>query len=74
MDLGAFIVQYRDMKLFHQLEKDGISLDLPWNKVTTLFNYARLLEELHHAEKASILYRLILFKVLFLFFSDFEFY
>ncbi|CAA6659094.1 unnamed protein product [Spirodela intermedia] len=52
MDLGAFIVQYRDMKLFHQLEKD----------VTTLFNYARLLEELHHAEKASIMYRLILFK------------
>ncbi|MQM09698.1 hypothetical protein Taro_042575 [Colocasia esculenta] len=62
MELGAFIVQYRDMQLFHQLEKDGISLYLPWDKVTTLFNYARLLEQLHYSEKANILYRLILFK------------
>ncbi|XP_078429953.1 binding protein [Wolffia australiana] len=61
-DIGASILQYREMKPFQQLEKDGVSLDLPWEKVTALFNYARLLEEQHHAEKASILYRFILFK------------
>ncbi|XP_077240968.1 binding protein [Tasmannia lanceolata] len=62
VDSGASTVQYKDMKLFHQLEEDGVSLELPWDKVTTLFNHARLLEQLHDAEKASILYRLILFK------------
>lgn len=58
--------QYKDMKLFHQLEEDGVSLELPWDKVTTLFNHARLLEQLHNTEKASILYQLILFKASFL--------
>ncbi|PIA27250.1 hypothetical protein AQUCO_08200042v1 [Aquilegia coerulea] len=54
--------RYCDMKLFQRLEDEGISVDLHWDKVTTLFNYARLLEQSHDAEKASILYRLILFK------------
>lgn len=66
MDSRDSTDQYKDMKLFHQLEEDGVSLELPWDKVTTLFNHARLLEQLHDTEKANILYRLILFKASFL--------
>lgn len=62
MDSAASTIQYRDMQLFHQLEEEGFSMELPWDKVTTLFNHARLLEQLHDTEKASILYQLILFK------------
>ncbi|CAL9062608.1 unnamed protein product [Musa banksii] len=54
--------QYKDFSLFHQLEEDGSCIELPWNKVTTLFNYARLLEQVNDTEKASNMYRLILFK------------
>ncbi|KAL8243074.1 hypothetical protein R6Q59_009332 [Mikania micrantha] len=54
--------KYKDMQLFHNLEKDGISVDLPWDRITTLSNLARLLEQLHKTETASLLYRLILFK------------
>ncbi|PKU74043.1 hypothetical protein MA16_Dca011753 [Dendrobium catenatum] len=50
------------MTIFHQLEEEGISLDFPWDKITTFFNYARLLEQIRNSERASILYRLILFK------------
>ncbi|XP_024969154.1 protein CTR9 homolog [Cynara cardunculus var. scolymus] len=53
---------YKDMQLFHNLEKDGIAVELPWDKITTLSNLARLFEQLHKTETASILYRLILFK------------
>lgn len=63
VDPSAYSVQYKDFTLFHQLEENGTALDLPWDKVTTMFNYARLFEQLHDTEKASILYRLILFKV-----------
>ncbi|XP_073008997.1 protein CTR9 homolog [Typha latifolia] len=62
IDSSVYSVQYRDLSIFRHLEEDGVPVELPWDKVTTLFNYARLLEELHDAEKASILYRLILFK------------
>ncbi|WOK96671.1 hypothetical protein Cni_G05378 [Canna indica] len=55
-------LQYRDFSLFHQLEEDSSCIVLPWDKVTTLFNYARLLEQLNDTGKASNLYRLILFK------------
>ncbi|KAJ6792120.1 protein CTR9-like protein [Iris pallida] len=61
-DCTSYCVQYRDMTLFHHLEEVGTSVELPWDKVTTLFNYARLLEQLYDTEKASIFYRLILFK------------
>ncbi|XP_076888227.1 protein CTR9 homolog [Bidens hawaiensis] len=54
--------KYKDTQLFHNLEKNGISVDLPWDKVTTLSNLARLFEQLHKTETASLLYRLILFK------------
>ncbi|KAK9050886.1 hypothetical protein SSX86_027511 [Deinandra increscens subsp. villosa] len=54
--------KYKDMQLFHNLEKDGISVDFPWDKITTLSNLARLFEQLHKTETASLLYRLILFK------------
>lgn len=63
MDSAACAVKYKDIKLFQQLEADGYSLELPWYKVSALFNFARLLEQLHNTEKASILYRLIIFKV-----------
>ena len=53
------------MGIFHHLEKEGHLVELPWDKVTALFNLARLLEQLHITETASILYRLILFKVRF---------
>ncbi|PRQ46953.1 putative 43kDa postsynaptic protein [Rosa chinensis] len=62
VDDDASIFQYKDMQIFHQLEKEGHLVELPWNKVTTLFNLARLLEQLHNTETASIFYRLILFK------------
>uniref|UniRef100_A0A0D9VFN0 Uncharacterized protein n=1 Tax=Leersia perrieri TaxID=77586 RepID=A0A0D9VFN0_9ORYZ len=55
-------VQYRDQSFFNRLEEEGAPLELPWDKVTTLFNYARLFEELHDTVKASLFYRLIIFK------------
>lgn len=61
IDLDDFTHQYID-ELFIPLEEQGVSVDLHWDKVTTLFNYARLLEQMHNTEKATILYRLILFK------------
>ncbi|CAN6472201.1 unnamed protein product [Victoria cruziana] len=61
-DPAASVVQYKDVKIFHQLEQDGVRIDLPWDKVTTLFNQARLYEQLHDTERASLLYRLIIFK------------
>ncbi|CAN4084659.1 unnamed protein product [Withania somnifera] len=42
--------------------EQGSIVELPWNKVSTLFNMARLLEQLHDTETASIFYRVILFK------------
>lgn len=65
IDANATISQYKDMGIFHHLEKEGHLVELPWDKVTALFNLARLLEQLHITETASILYRLILFKVRF---------
>lgn len=62
VDSAAFSSQLRDMEFFHRLEEDGVSLELTWDKVTTLFNQARLFEQVHDTEKASLLYRLILFK------------
>lgn len=54
---------YQNMQIFHKLEEHGYCVELPWNKVTVLFNLARLLEQLHNTETASLFYRLILFKV-----------
>ncbi|KAI9192882.1 hypothetical protein LWI28_028931 [Acer negundo] len=62
IDASASILQYKDMQLFRRLEEDGHSVELPWNKVTVLFNLARLLEQFNNTEAASILYRVILFK------------
>lgn len=62
MDASVAARVYKDMQLFHNLEKDGIAVELPWDKITTLSNLARLFEQLHKTETASILYRLILFK------------
>ncbi|TVU30164.1 hypothetical protein EJB05_21773 [Eragrostis curvula] len=57
-----FGVQYKDQSFFHQLEEEGVPLELHSNKVTPLFNYARLLEELHDTVRASLFYRFIIFK------------
>lgn len=62
IDSIATLRIYKDFKLFHQLEEQGISTELPYNKVSTLFNLARLLEQLHDIETASVFYRLILYK------------
>ncbi|KAJ9566744.1 hypothetical protein OSB04_002710 [Centaurea solstitialis] len=62
IDANLAARMYKDMQLFHNLEKDGIVVELPWDKITTLSNLARLFEQLHKTETASILYRLILFK------------
>ena len=62
-DARTSMHHFKDMQLFHQLEEDGHFVELPWNKVTVLFNLARLLEQLNNTKTASILYRLILFKV-----------
>lgn len=59
---SAQSLNYRDLSLFQQLEEDGLSIELPWDKVSTLFNYARLLEQVNGTEKACNFYRLILFK------------
>ncbi|XP_020260764.1 protein CTR9 homolog isoform X2 [Asparagus officinalis] len=63
VDCSTFSMQYRDLSPFHQLKEDGASLNLPWDKVTILFNYSTLLEKLHDTEKASILYQFLLFKI-----------
>lgn len=63
IDASASMLQFKDMQLFHRFEKDGNRVELPWNKVTVLFNLARLLEQIHDTVAASVLYRLILFKV-----------
>ncbi|KAF3326627.1 RNA polymerase-associated protein CTR9 [Carex littledalei] len=62
VNINGNALNLRDVGLFHQLEEDGESLDLPWDKVTTLFNYARLLEQRHDTGMASIFYRFIIFK------------
>ncbi|KFK39891.1 rna polymerase-associated protein ctr9 [Arabis alpina] len=59
---SASVLGYKDTGIFHKLIESGHSVDVPWNKVTTLFNLARLLEQLHKTETATFLYRLILFK------------
>ncbi|MED6194834.1 Protein CTR9 [Stylosanthes scabra] len=61
-DTATSTLQFKDMQLFHKLESNGHHIDLPWDKVTVLFNLARLLEQLNDSGTASILYRLILFK------------
>ncbi|THG20266.1 hypothetical protein TEA_013328 [Camellia sinensis var. sinensis] len=63
IDASASIHQYKDMQLFHRLEEEGFAVEVPWNKISILFNLARLFEQSHNIEMASILYRLILFKV-----------
>ncbi|KAJ8767463.1 hypothetical protein K2173_017507 [Erythroxylum novogranatense] len=62
IEASASVLQYKDMQIFHQLEEDGIHVELPWSKVTALFNLARLLEQLHETQVAIILYCLILYK------------
>ncbi|KAL0788649.1 protein CTR9 homolog [Brassica napus] len=61
-ETGVSVQGYKDTGIFHRLIENGHSVDVPWNKVTTLFNMARLLEQLHKTETATFLYRLILFK------------
>ncbi|KAM7513045.1 hypothetical protein LguiB_011920 [Lonicera macranthoides] len=62
MDVSASVEKYRNLQSFHQLEEDGVSVELPWNKITVLYNLARLLEQVNKTELASVFYRLILFK------------
>lgn len=59
---GVSVLGYKDTGIFHRLIESGHSVDVPWNKVTTLFNLARLLEQIHKTEAATFMYRLILFK------------
>ena len=63
IDASLSIHQYKDMQVFHRLEEDGFTVEVPWNTISILFNLARLFEQSHNIEKASILHRLILFKV-----------
>ncbi|CAI9787594.1 unnamed protein product [Fraxinus pennsylvanica] len=60
--ISSSLRQHTELRLFHQLEEQGISVELPWDKVSSLFNLARVLEKMHDSEAASILYHLILFK------------
>ncbi|KAE9464566.1 hypothetical protein C3L33_03526, partial [Rhododendron williamsianum] len=62
IDASASIYQYKDTQIFQRLEEDGFTMEVPWNKISVLFNLARVFEQLNKAESASILYRLILFK------------
>jgi len=63
IDAATSTLQFKDMQLFHNLESNGHHVEVPWDKVTVLFNLARLLEQLNESGTASVLYRLILFKV-----------
>lgn len=63
VDAATSTLQFKDMQLFHNLESNGHHVEVPWDSVTVLFNLARLLEQLNDSGTASILYRLILFKV-----------
>ncbi|CAK9141000.1 unnamed protein product [Ilex paraguariensis] len=56
------ILKFTHMQVFQQLEENGIAVELPCDKISTLFNLARLLEQSHNTEAACILYQLILFK------------
>ncbi|KAK6152003.1 hypothetical protein DH2020_014638 [Rehmannia glutinosa] len=62
VDASSSIRQFKDLQVFHRLEEHGLSMELPWNKVSALFNLARVLEQMHNTESATIFYRLILFK------------
>ncbi|KAL3532680.1 hypothetical protein ACH5RR_006201 [Cinchona calisaya] len=62
IDASASVHLYKNLDVFHRLEERGIPVELPYDKVSTLFNLARLVEQLHCIETASILYRLILYK------------
>ncbi|XP_020207099.1 protein CTR9 homolog isoform X2 [Cajanus cajan] len=62
IDAATSTLQFKDMQLFHDLESNSHHVEVPWDKVTVLFNLARLLEQLNESGTASILYRLILFK------------
>lgn len=73
IDVGAYIYQYKDSQFFHRLEEQGFTVEVPWNKISALFNLARLFEQLNNTESASILYRLILFKVHLLTFTHLSF-
>ena len=55
------VLPKEDYELFRSLE-EGSSIDVPEEKVTVLFNVARLHEQLHETGKACILYWLILYK------------
>lgn len=61
--VSSSLRQHMELRLFHRLEEQGTSVELPWDKVSSLFNLARVLEKMHDSEAASILYHLILFKV-----------
>ncbi|XP_061352499.1 protein CTR9 homolog isoform X1 [Gastrolobium bilobum] len=61
-DAATSTLQFKDVQLFHDLENNGHLVEVPWDKVTVLFNLARLFEQLNESGTASILYRLILFK------------
>ncbi|CAI9787595.1 unnamed protein product [Fraxinus pennsylvanica] len=61
-DASSSLRQHKDLQLFHRLEEQGTSVELPWEKVSPIFNLARVLEKMHDSEAASILYRLILYK------------
>ncbi|GAB4838024.1 Protein CTR9 [Ancistrocladus abbreviatus] len=62
IDSWVAMHQYEDVQIFHPLQKEGFSLEVPWNKVPILFNLGRLFEELHRTESAIMLYLLILHK------------
>lgn len=63
VDASSVIRQYKDLTLFQRLEEQGLSVELPWDKVSALFNLARVLEQLHNTESASTFYRMIMYKV-----------
>lgn len=55
-------VPNEENQLFSSLEEEGVLIEVPAEKVTLLFNLARLHEQLHETGKATVLYQLILFK------------
>lgn len=63
VEATASTLKCKDLSIFQELEKEGQLVELPWDKVTALFNMARLFEQLHKTETASTLYSLILYKV-----------
>ncbi|GJU79382.1 protein CTR9 [Tanacetum coccineum] len=53
-NIGVLHFEKGEFELFQDIEKAGVAVELPRDKITTLSNLARLFEQLHKTETASL--------------------